>query len=75
MTYAANAHETKMLEEYVKSFETGDIEDHKNSQRAWVLDKAPAVENNIGWIENYDDPENQRAIFSGWVAMVDKKRS
>ena len=33
------------------------------------------VESNIGWIEKYHDPTNMRAIFQGWVAIVDKDRS
>lgn len=72
LNYTANEHQVKMLVEYMKHFLTGDIEDHKNSQRAWIKDKGPSIENNIGWIEKYDDPQNLRAIFQGWVAMVDK---
>ena len=33
------------------------------------------VESNIGWIEVYIDPENIRAYFEGWVAIVDKDKS
>ena len=35
----------------------------------------PSVEMNMGWIEHYTDPTNQRAIWNGWVAMVNKKRT
>lgn len=35
----------------------------------------PTVEMNMGWIEHYTDPTNQRAIWNGWVAMVNKKRT
>lgn len=64
-----------MLKHYIKHFITGDINDHKNSQREWIKDKHPVIESNIGWIEHYDDPQNLRAVFQGWVAMVDKERS
>ena len=64
-----------MIDLYVKHFETGDIEDHKDSQRLWIKDKGPVVECNLGWIEKYHDPTNMRAIFQGWVAIVDKERS
>lgn len=30
---------------------------------------------NMGWIESYIDPENVRAYFEGWVAIVDKIKS
>jgi len=64
-----------MINLYIHHFLTGSMEDHKDSQRAWIKDKSPAVESNIGWIEHYVDPENLRAIWEGWVAIVDKPRS
>lgn len=47
----------------MRSFRTGSIEDHKNSQRDWIKNKIPGVETNMGWIEHYKDPSNQRAIW------------
>lgn len=73
--YADNENQVNMLKNYMKHFKSGSIPEHKDSQRDWIKDKAPAVETNIGWIENYVDPENKRAIFEGWVAVVDKERS
>jgi dipeptidyl-peptidase-3 len=29
----------------------------------------------LGWIESYIDPENTRAYWEGWVAIVDKEQS
>lgn len=51
------------------------MEAHKDSQRAWIKDKGPIVESNMGWIESYIDPTNKRAYYEGWVAIVDKVKS
>ena len=64
-----------MLQKYIEHYATGDIEVHKDSQRAWIADKKPVVETNMGWIETYIDPTNARAYYEGWVAIVDKEKS
>ncbi len=51
--YAANAHQSAMLDAYIAHFESGDINLHKDSQRHWIKDVGPAVETNIGFIESY----------------------
>jgi len=33
------------------------------------------VESCQGWIETYADPENIRAYYEGFVAVVDKEKS
>jgi len=73
--YAANDKEKAMLQNYIEHFKYGNMSKHKDSQRAWIQDKSPIVESNIGWVENYVDPTNNRAIWDGWVAIVDKDRS
>ena len=64
-----------MLLRYIKHFLTGDIDEHKHSQREWIQDKGPVVETNIGFIETYVDPLNIRAEFEGFVSIVDKEIS
>ena len=64
-----------MIDFYIKHYYSGDINDHKDSQRKWIQDKGPVVESNYGWIESYIDPENIRAYYESWVAIVDKKKS
>ena len=59
--YARNDLEKKMIDDYMLSFKTGSLYDHKNSQRDWIKDKIPPVEANLGWVEHYLDPENKRA--------------
>jgi dipeptidyl-peptidase-3 len=73
--YAANEHQKHMLEHYIEHYKTGSIESHKESQRKWIKDKGPVVESNMGWIETYIDPTNERAYYEGWVAIVDKPKS
>jgi len=49
--YSANIMQSKMIGLYIDHFNSGDIELHKESQRAWVRDVKPVIETNIGFIE------------------------
>ena len=75
LKYVANETQERMLQKYIESYKTGSIAAHKDSQREWIRDKGPVVETNMGWIETYIDPENVRAYYEGWVAIVDKEKS
>lgn len=73
--YAANDNQREMMDEYYKSFTTGSLQAFKRSQKAWVLDKGPQVESDIGFIETYRDPHGIRGEWEGFVAMVNKERT
>lgn len=73
--YAANETQKEMLDAYAKSFKTGSLEQHKESQRKWVKDIGPAVESNIGFIETYRDPYGIRGEWEGLVSTVNKERT
>ncbi|KAK8069832.1 dipeptidyl peptidase III [Apiospora phragmitis] len=69
--YAANDTQRRFLAEYIESFRTGSLESYRDSQRTWISDQAPKVENIFGFVEPYRDPYNIRAEFEGLVALVD----
>ena len=69
--FAANETQTRVLDQYIKSFESGDLVEYKKSQESWVKDTAPRVENIFGFVEPYRDPFGIRAEFEGLVAISD----
>ena len=73
--YASNDIEKKMIDLYIETFKTGDVETHKESQRVWVKNISPIVEFNLGWIETYIDTQGVRSYYEGIVALKNKDSS
>ncbi|KAL8936847.1 MAG: hypothetical protein Q9216_004714 [Gyalolechia sp. 2 TL-2023] len=73
--YAANPHQKQFLEQYDQSFSTGDLQIYKESQKTWIRDTAPSVENIFGFVEPYRDPFGSRAEFEGVVAIANREET
>ncbi|KAK8085115.1 dipeptidyl-peptidase 3 [Apiospora hydei] len=69
--YAANDTQRRFLAEYIESFRTGNLESYRDSQRTWISDQGPKVENIFGFVEPYRDPYGVRAEFEALVALAD----
>ena len=73
--YSENENQRKYIELLMESFQTGDLTKHIEASKFWVLDSAPTVETQIGFIECYHDPAHVRTEFQGLISTVDKKAS
>ena len=73
--YTANPRQETFLDQYQRSFHTGDLEVYKESQKTWIQDTKPSVENIFGFVESYRDPSGVRAEFEGLVAISDRKET
>lgn len=73
--FAANDLQRRVIEQYTSSFHSGDIEPYRESQRTWVRDLKPRVENIFGFVEPYRDPFGIRAEFEALVAISDPEET
>ncbi|RYP89132.1 hypothetical protein DL769_000180 [Monosporascus sp. CRB-8-3] len=73
--YAANDLQRQFLGAYIESFQSGSLDTYRKSQRVWVRDKAPRVENIFGFVEPYRDPHGIRAEFEALVAIADDEET
>lgn len=73
--YTANDTQKLFLSQYIESFQTGSLHAYRDSQRTWIRDKAPVIENIMGFVEPYRDPHGTRAEFEGLVAISDAEET
>jgi dipeptidyl-peptidase-3 len=71
LEYVANDMQTKILQHYIESFHTGNLQPYRESQRAWTTDKCPSVEHVLGFVAPYNDPCGLRAQWEGAVCIAD----
>lgn len=72
--YASELQKT-ILEQYIESFQTGSLHAYRDSQRTWIKDKGPRIENIFGFVEPYRDPFGTRAEFEGLVGISDTEET
>jgi dipeptidyl-peptidase-3 len=73
--FAANENQRLFIAQYIESFQTGSLDAYRDSQRTWVKDKSPSVENIFGFVEPYRDPNGSRSEFEGLVAIPDEEET
>ncbi|KAJ9137352.1 Dipeptidyl peptidase 3 [Coniochaeta hoffmannii] len=61
--YTSNDKQRLFLSQYIESFRTGSLHVYRDSQRTWIQDKNPRVENIFGFVEPYRDPAGIRSEF------------
>ena len=69
--YAASDKQATLLLDYIESFRTGSMDAYRPSQKTWVSDISPRVENILGFVEPYRDPYGVRAEWEGVVCISD----
>lgn len=74
-SHAANDIQKQVLTQYIESFRTGSLGVYRDSQRSWISDKGPRIENVFGFVEPYRDPYGIRAEFEGVVGIADPEET
>ncbi|KAK6000667.1 hypothetical protein QM012_003392 [Aureobasidium pullulans] len=73
--YAATDSQRAILDDYIRSFTTESLDTYRESQKKWILEKEPVVENIFGFVEQYHDPLGVRAESPGLVAVTDPEET
>ncbi len=74
--YALTAHQKAELDAMIKYFETGNVEEFRQANIAWVRDRADShVDFMIGWVEFEGDYLSRMAAWESYVQIVDPEIS
>jgi dipeptidyl-peptidase-3 len=74
--YALTARQKKQIENMIKYFQSGDVEDFRQASISWVRDRADSrVDFMIGWVEFEGDFLNRMAAWESYVQIVDPEIS
>jgi dipeptidyl-peptidase-3 len=74
--YALTVHQKTQLAAMIRYFETGNVEDFRQANIAWVRDRADShVDFMIGWVEFEGDYLSRMASWESYVQIVDPEVS
>jgi dipeptidyl-peptidase III len=76
LPYASTAQQRSEIEAMIKYFESGNVEDFRQANIAWVRDRADSrVDFMIGWVEFDGDYLSRMASWESYVQIVDPEIS
>lgn len=75
MKYTANEMQAASLADCIECFRTGNWDSFKESQKKWLKDVCPRVENASGFLPIYRDPHGVRGEWQGVVSILDLKET
>ena len=69
--YTSKDQDKEVINDYINFFNTGKLENHKESQKNWVKENSSSIDFNFGWNETFMDPIGVRGLFEGFVGIAD----
>lgn len=70
MDYVDNEAQTKVIADYIQSFQTGNLQAFYDGQKSWVDDISPKIEHYIAFSDTSRDPYGARAEWEGVVFIT-----
>lgn len=73
--WASSDKQASLIAAYIESFKTGSMNAYRKSQKLWVSDISPRIENILGFVEPYRDPYGVRAEWEGAICISDPEET